>query len=199
MNYYVPATWKRFLAKILDLIFIWILWTPIFMQAPRDADGWIELTLGLATLVFLFPIFAESACIYFFHTTPGKWIFHLQVEPANLRDSAKAPSAWAGHALLRSVLSYLTLFVSGLLFATMFFRYDRRHWADLLAETRVVSKDPSKTPPLRPILGLLLVLGGLFGGMASFSDQILSVEVEDGKIYIPDPLSFDFQLEEDGE
>ena len=131
-------------------------------------------------------------CLYFFQATPGKWIFNLKVLPAG----ALAEKQWGVHVLIRSLVSYVGLFMWAL-YATAFFRYDRRHLGDWLAETKVVGESFSKRHKVRPVLGVLILVLGLIQGWISTIEQIQSIDYEDGAVFIPDPTIFDFGGEDE--
>lgn len=192
-TYFVPSTWKRWLARGLDQVFIWMVLAPLLMSLPHTEDGWIQLTIPWALALFLFPVFYEAGSNYFFYTSPGKWIFNLRILPA----SAEGARHWAIHVLIRALICYFGNFFWAI-FAVAFFRYDRRHLADWMAETRVVGLQPTILPSVRPVLGSIAVILGLIQGWVSALEQIHSVQYENGSFYVPDPANFDFvEVDED--
>ena len=190
--YFVPSTWKRVFAWWLDQVFIWMVLAPILMMFPQTEDGWIQLSLPWAIMLFLYPVLFETLALYFLNTTPGKWIFNLRVVAA----SPAATEHWGVHVLIRSLISYFGIFFWAII-ATAFFRYDRTHLADWIAETRVVGSHAGRSPKLRPVFGMSLLILGLVQGWASMTVQISNVEYEDGFIYIPDPTSFASEMEDE--
>lgn len=189
---FVPSTWKRLMARGLDQIFISMVLFPVLLMRPETEDGWIQLTIPWALFVFLYPLVYEALCLCFFQTTPGKWIFNLKVIPA----SAIAKKHWGLHALIRALVCYVGFFIWAF-FATALWRYDRRHLADLIAETRVVGIVPTKMHKVRPLIGLIVVMLGLVQGWISTVEQIQSIDYEDGAFFVPDPTVFDFSGEEE--
>ena len=186
-SYFIPSTWKRVLAWCLDQVFIWMMIAPILIMFPQTEDGWIGISLPWALVLLVAPVFFEMAGLYYFNATPGKWICHLKILPA----SKASEQHWAVHTLIRAVLGFCGMFL-WVIFVTGLFRYDRRHLADLIAETRVVGFSARPLPQVRPVLGLIVVLLGLIQGGASLAAQISNVDYEDGSIFIPDPTNFDF-------
>ncbi len=191
-SYFVPSTWKRLMARWLDQVFIWMVLAPVLMTFPHTEDGWIQLTIPWALVILLYPVFYEGICNYFFYSSPGKWIFDLKVLPA----SEEGARHWGVHVLIRALVCYFGIFFWAI-FATAFLRYDRRHLADWLGETRVVGLSPARLPSVRPLFGVSVVVLGLIQGWISISEQIQNVQYEEGTIFIPDPTSFDFEAEDE--
>ena len=53
--HYVPATWRRLLARWLDQLFIWMVIGPLLLRLPQTEDGWIQLSIPWAIGIFLWP------------------------------------------------------------------------------------------------------------------------------------------------
>ncbi len=190
--YFVPSTWRRMTARWLDQIFICLVIVSILLKFPQSENGYLQIGLFWALLLFSTPVFYEFIFVYFFHSTPGKWICNLKVI------SRADPKHWGIHTLIRAVLCYVGFFFSAL-FVTALGRYDRRHWADLMAETQVVGLEAINLPKARPVTTVILVIVGLIQGWISFSEQIRSVEYRNGSIYILDPTNFDWAEADDEE
>ena len=190
--HFVPSTRNRLMARWLDQVFIWMVLAPILMMFPMTEEGWIQLSLPCAVALFLYPIFYEAFCTYFFYTTPGKWICNLKLVPV---ESTLAKN-WGVHALTRAVICHFGNFFWAI-FATAFFRYDRRHLADWICETRVVGLAPTGFVKIRPVIGIIVVILGCISGWVSTYEQVTNIDYEDGFIYIPDPTNYDFSNIED--
>ncbi len=191
-TFYVPSTWRRITARWFDQIFICLIIVSIVLEFLHSEDGYFQIGLIWAFALFSTPIFYESIFVYMFHATPGKWICNLKVI------SRADPKHWGVHSLIRAVLCYVGFFFSAL-FVTALGRYDRRHWADLMAETQVVGLEAINLPKARPVTTVILVTIGLIQGWISFSEQIRSVEYRNGSIYILDPTNFDLAEVDDEE
>ena len=191
-NYFVPSTWRRMTARWLDQIFICLIIVSIVLEFPHSEDGYFQIGLIWALLLFSTPVLYEFIFVYMLHTTPGKWICNLKVI------SASDPKHWGVNSLIRAGLCYVGFFFSAL-FITALGRYDRRHWADLMAETQVVGLEAINLPKARPVTTVILVIMGLIQGWISFSEQIHSVEYRNGSVYILDPTNFDLAVEDDEE
>ncbi len=72
-------------------------------------------------------------------------------------------------ALLRTLADELSIFFAFAPRALAYFRWDRTHLSDWIAETRVVSlKEQNFFPEARPLVGSVLVVLGLMWGVSNF-------------------------------
>lgn len=127
-----------------------------------DEDVYVSLTQLL--ILFLMPAVYEFVFLVMMQATPGKWVFGLKVVPAN--NSAERLH-WT-QCLMRPLMGRLSLFFSVAIYALAFFRYDRTHLCDWVAETRVVQAQPRVKPArLRWFLGTLLVITYAYEGLVS--------------------------------
>lgn len=190
MNLYVASTWKRLGARCVDQVFVTLLMAPVIWHLPSDGEGFLRVPLWTGLSLLSVPVFYEGLFYSFFHATPGKWIFGLQVIPAS--DSTAA--GWGFRIFSRVLLSQLSFFFLWAIYATALWRSDRRHLADWWAQTRVVGHESAGVLPPRWFSGSLLVVMGLASGWPQAQEQLRNLEVQAGHVIVPDP--FDIHLEE---
>ncbi len=180
---YVPSTVKRLLAFGVDQFLVLLLYIPfikIFTQALLD-DGEIYFSLWSLLYLFLAPAFYEFLFLFLWQKTPGKWLFNLKVVPAA---DGLGQLGFSG-SFLRALAGRLSFFFSSAIYAVAFFRYDRTHVKDWLAETRVVQSSPRrKHPKVRWILGSILFLSYLYEGILSSSRIIENIDWKNKHIEI---------------
>lgn len=171
-NVYVPSTWRRLFAYGIDQIFVLVFYIPFaktFLQIfTTDED--IYISLGKLILMFLVPAIYEFIFLLILSATPGKWLLGLRVVPAH---NAYGELHFA-QCLLRPLVGRLSFFFAWAIYAVAFFRYDRTHLVDWLAETRVIQLTPRvQRPHLRWFLGSVLVVGYLYEGLL-YSHQVIN-------------------------
>ncbi len=169
---YVPSTWKRLFAFGIDQFFILLFYIPFaktFVQLFfTDEDVYVSLWKLL--VMFLVPALYEFLFLMILQATPGKWMLGLRVVPAY--------NAYADlnsfQCILRPLVSRMSFFFAWAIYAFAFFKYDRTHVADWVAETRVIQFAPRvKRPQIRWILGTFLVLSYTYEGLV-YSSSVLS-------------------------
>ncbi|MEN0060369.1 MAG: RDD family protein [Bdellovibrio sp.] len=163
---YVPSTWKRLIAQGLDQCFRLPLYWPfakvLFLLVFTDED--VFLGLGEIIWILCVPFIYSGVFLWLLQATPGKWLMGLKVVPA---EDPEAALQWQ-QCVLRPLVERLSLFVSWMPYALAFFRYDRTHLADWVAETRVVQFTPRPSrPPIRWFVGTLLCLLYIYEGLVS--------------------------------
>lgn len=153
---YVPSTWKRIFAWLVDRLVIALLFFPFwgFWYLLGESEDVIFVPLWLFGFLILFPMLYEFLFLALFQQTPGQWVWDLWVVP---RHHPGARLRWE-QAFLRALSGRLCLFFSYAPYALAFFRYDRTHLCDWIAETRVLQAERRHRPPrLRWITGSFLV------------------------------------------
>lgn len=163
---YVPSTVKRLLAFCVDQAFLLFFYLPfykIFWQLVVS-DAEVIISLNVLILLYLTPAFYEFIFLVMWQATPGKLFFNLKVVP--YRESSAALNL--SSCLLRPLVGRFTLFFSWAIYALAFFRYDRTHLADWVAETRVVQYSPRwSRPKVRFVLASFIIIFYLFDGLSS--------------------------------
>lgn len=140
-------------------------------------------------------IFVSKVCFYYFvGATPGKMLMGLRLvsryqgyamNPTTAEMDSGSPELTLVQVLLRVLADSLSIFVGDSLKALIFFRLDRTHVSDWIAETRVVQTIPRNHPPRRRwIIGSLLFVILLKNGILKSYYLFKESEVQQGKIYI---------------
>jgi uncharacterized RDD family membrane protein YckC len=178
---YVPNTTRRLFARLIDQLITLIFYIPIAKAAMLLilTDQEVEISVYLLILMGLIPAIYEGMWLWLMQQTPGKWFLGLKVVSS---DDPDRPLDWQ-QCVMRALVGRLDLFVSLAVYATAFFRYDRTHLADWLAETRVVQEKPRLKPAqCRWILGSLFVLIYSLQGLEQAAHFLKNASVHDGKI-----------------
>ncbi|WII70889.1 RDD family protein [Bdellovibrio sp. 22V] len=172
---YVPSTWKRFFAHGIDQLFILPFYLPfagVFFRLAFTEDDVFLNFIQLAVL-FLIPALFEFVFLYLLQATPGKWFLGLRVVPAG---DYQKPLHWS-QCVLRALAGRLSFFFSWAIYALAFFRYDRTHLCDWVAETRVVQATPrANKAELRWIVGVIFVLLYAYEGLVSSQMILKSID-----------------------
>lgn len=108
--------WKRYFAKLVDAVFMAVLWGIICGALfPVVADLIAIIPIAYAPEIILGLIFVclEGVIAALFGTTPGKWMFSLYVQSEN---GKKLP-------LLKSILRSISSFAVGMAFSTSVFTF----------------------------------------------------------------------------
>lgn len=161
--YYFPSTWRRVVAHFVDRFYIGILHSPVWIRIGMDYIKHNELRLHWSHLVYVILVrfFYEVLSLYFFSTTLGKWQWGLKV--ISRHRYGNDDSVGMEQAILRTLVSNLSFFFGWAIYALAFFKYNRTHLADWVAETQVVSlKERASLPQVRWILAagfIFLTLG----------------------------------------
>lgn len=173
MNYYIPSTWRRLMAKGVDSVIRFVFYLPyakpFFLLFFSDEK--VTLSLMSFFIIFITPAVYEFIFLVTMQATPGKWLMGLKVVPFY---DVSAKLDWR-QCVLRPLVERLSFYFSLAIYATAFFRYDRTHAADWVAETRVIQFSPRPIAPrIRWFMGTILIVLNLIEGLQSAS-RILSV------------------------
>ncbi|MEK2688567.1 RDD family protein [Bdellovibrio sp. GT3] len=177
---FVASTWKRLFAIMLDQIFLVVCYLPFGTLFYRAwfTQGDVEISLFQLGMLFLVPALYEAVSLMLLSATPGKWLLGLKVVPAD--DPTK--ELQYTQCVLRPLTSRLTFFFSWAIYALAFFRYDRTHLSDWVAETRVVQFTPRpQRPTIRWVVGSLLILSYAYEGLLFSSNIINEINWKNGK------------------
>lgn len=190
-NVYVPSTFRRLIAQGIDQAVRLIFYIPflksffllIFTDDPVRVSFY---TLGL---MFLIPAIYEFIFLVMMQATPGKWFMGLKVVPFSHSNEALD---WR-QCVLRPLTERLTFFFSWAVYALAFFRYDRTHLADWVAETRVVQFKPrSSRANVRWVTGSLLIFLYVYEGLVSSAAVLRVVDWQNKQVDLRDIVATDY-------
>lgn len=199
---FVPSTWKRLLAFFIDQAFILLFYIPFahtFIQL-FFTDEEVYVSLGKLLVLFLVPALYEFVFLMILQATPGKWLVGLQVVPSH--NAYAALNSY--QCILRPLASRLSFFFAWAIYAFAFFKYDRTHVADWIAETRVIQFTPrAHRPRIRWILGIFLVLTYTYEGLVYSSTVLKQIDWGNKQVELRSLLNvsdmIDIQTEGDDE
>lgn len=156
VRHHIPPLPRRFYAFYIDEGLRVTFFLPFLLLALGNRE---KSLAGLALAVVTYLAF-RMCCLYFLGGSVGKLACGLRVV-----DRGTGGPLEPIQALLRVLADELSVFFAFAPRALVYFRWDRTHLSDWIAETRVVSlKEQSFIPRLRPVTGSILVLLGLFWG-----------------------------------
>lgn len=168
---YIASTWRRIFAFLIDQVFILFFYLP-FAKTFLDvffSDEEVMISLPKLLVLFLVPALYEFVFLMILQATPGKWLLNMKVVPSNNPYQELPVSS----CILRPLVGRLTFFFSWAIYALAFFRYDRTHLADWVAETRLIQFIPRDSrPKIRWILGSFLIVCYVYEGL-DYSTVIL--------------------------
>ncbi|MBL7543232.1 MAG: RDD family protein [Bdellovibrionaceae bacterium] len=157
--YYFPSTWRRLFAHFLDKAYIMLLQSPVLISVCIDFLKSEVLRIHWSHLLYmvLVSVLYETLSLYFYSTTLGKWQWGLRI--ISREGGLEKRNLNFEEAITRVLVSRLSFFFGWSIFALAFFKVNRTHLADWVANTQVVStnKRPS-VPEIRWILGLGFIL-----------------------------------------
>lgn len=183
MYFSVASTWKRLFARSVDGAISYVFFIPVGLNVVWSffAKGSFDIRLNVFLLCWLMAFLYEVVFVWLFGATIGKWLFGLRVVHAT--SSTRRPSLI--QSALRNLANQLSFFLSWAPFCVAFLRYDRRHLADWLAETRVVQSTPRLVPPrIRWIVGPLLIWFLAQSGLENSRHFLRRLELNNGVIHL---------------
>lgn len=177
---FVPSTWRRLMAYGIDQGLQLLLYVPFAKSffLLMFTDEKVQISLIELFILFLIPALYEWVFLTLMQATPGKWMMGLKVVPFS---SPLDNLSWQ-QCFLRPLTGRLSFFFSWAVFALAFFRYDRTHLGDWIAETRVVQSVPRlRRASLRPILGTLFLLFYTYEGLAAARSVMQIIDWQSGQ------------------
>lgn len=178
---YIPSTWRRLCAHGIDSILRAVMYVPFAKSffLLMFTEEKVVLPLEGFLFLLLLPAIYEFLFLYTMQATPGKWLLGLKVVPQN---HPQSELHWT-QCVLRSVVERGTLFVSWALYATAFFKYDRTHVADWVAETRVVQFSPRQNRTrIRWVLGLIFIVLYSYDGLRNAQNVLRMVDWQERQL-----------------
>ena len=175
MKYYTANTWKRIFAYLLDSIFIGLLTLPMTLKAFQNylQNNSIELEWKWIVIGFLLQFSYQWLFLKLLGATLGMLLFGLRLISIN----GEPGLTWM-QAFLRVFADHFSIFFGKAPQALMFYRFDRRHLSDWIAETRVVQFFPRRHHPERRLfLATFLVIYLSWSGFMSAYRTYQSSEI----------------------
>lgn len=153
--YFFPSTWKRLIARLLDDGYIFILQLPVvvvFVVNSFQSESF-KIHWAHAVYFILVRILYETISVAFFSTTLGKKQMGLTI--INRNRGVEKTKIGFDQALLRSIVGQLSHIIGWSLYVTAFFKHNRTHVGDWIADTQVVSYTArDKRPQIRWIFAI---------------------------------------------
>ena len=155
MQYYVPSTKRRILAGSIDQIIIMIPAVVIFYPNLKALLNTSEIKIN----IFVLAAVVSCQFLYFFlsylllEATLGQKLVGQKLV------SLSGEKLAAIQIAIRVLCDQLSVFFSFGLFCLIFFRFDRTHLSDWLAETKVVQDEERKMPAVRRAVVCVLLTG----------------------------------------
>lgn len=179
-NAFVPSTWRRLMAQGIDQIVRGVFYLPfgglLFKLLMTSEE--VQVSLVELVVIFLIPAIYEMVFLILFQATPGKLLMGLKVVPFADPNSKLDVS----QCLLRAFAGQFTFFFSWAIYAVAFFRYDRTHIVDWIAQTRVIQGAPRiRRAKLRPLLGVVFMILYAWEGLISAHHIIEKIDWVNGQ------------------
>lgn len=194
LSTYLPSTWRRLTANFIDEVLMLPFYIPfagIFLRM-MFSDEAVTISLMTFALILIIPAVYEFIFLVMLQATPGKWLLGLTVVPSC---DVETPLDWR-QSLLRATSKRLSLFFSLAIYVLAFFRYDRTHLADWVAETRVVQNQPRQKPArIRWFLGSIFLVYFCIEGWMGAMRVAQTIDWQNKRVHVDDLLEA-FQLEE---
>jgi uncharacterized RDD family membrane protein YckC len=175
VKYYTANTWKRIFAYLTDGAIISILILPVLLKAFQSyaQNGFFELSWKWLVVGFVLQFLYKWLFLKLLGGTLGKLLFALRVVSVN----GESQLTWM-QSFLRVFTDHFSIFFGKAPQAFMFYRFDRRHLSDWIAETRVVQFFPRRKYPHRRIfLATFLVIYLGIGGFLSAYKTYQNTEI----------------------
>lgn len=191
---YFPSTWRRLAAHLIDQMVSLVFYFPFAGTVYKLIFTSEEVYVSIVELLILFliPAVYEFVFLMFMQRTPGKALLGLWVVPfANVDEKLD----WR-HCVLRPLVGRMSFFFSWSPFAFAFFRYDRTHLVDWVAETRVIQNvKRGEAPTIRWFLGFIFVISYAYEGLISSSAVLNTIDWGNLQVELRSALSVNEMFE----
>ncbi len=185
MQYYVPSTKRRILAGGIDQIIIMIPAILIFYPNLKALFNTSEIKIN----IFVLAAVITCQFLYFFlsyllmEATLGQKLVGQKLV------SISGEKLAAVQIAIRVLCDQLSVFFSYGLFCLIFFRFDRTHLSDWLAETKVVQDEERKLPAVRRVVVCVLLTGYFcIDGFHNFYNLVHLTEIRGSQLILKIPL-----------
>lgn len=172
----VPPSFKRYLAAVLDSILLIFLMTPYLLYKGvsflKQGGQFLELNWFELLLIPAFIFSYELFFMHFFSALPAQRLFNLRVvrcqDGVTFSPLERVPLM---DLFIRVLAQRLSLFFGWGIYVTAWFSTQRRHFAEVLSNTRIVQPPGFSGAILarktRPILATILILYSALGATSS--------------------------------
>jgi uncharacterized RDD family membrane protein YckC len=193
MKYFAPDTFRRLCALVIDSIITSGFAAPLFVYAfitsPKNEGLLLPWTMLAAT--WLMQLGYHVLFIYILKGSIGKLICGLRIVPFHNPNE----KLMFMQAVLRVLTDQFGFFFGHAHRALVFFRLDRRHLSDWIAETRVVQNFPrSRIPARRWIVGLIALWVLATAGLQESYELIQKLEIKKAGVLLPANFNVSIQF-----
>lgn len=208
--YHISSTWKRLVARFIDDAYVFILQGPVVIIFFKDfiISGEPKIHWAHALYFVAVKIVYETLFVHFFSATPGK--MHMGLKILNRQPERTSKNIALDQAFLRSLVSQLSYIFGWSLYVTAFYKYNRTHVADWVAETQVVSKiKRADRPQLRWIFATCFIFFFMSSSLKGASVSLSAIvwkspylhlqNTEFVKMFKDVEVSFDEDMDDDSE
>ncbi len=185
MQYYVPSTKRRILAGCIDQLIIMIPAVLVFYPNLKALFNTSEIKIN----IFVLAAVVCAQFLYFFMS------YLLAEATLGQKLVGQRLVAVSGEKLvgvqvaIRVLCDQLSVFFSYGLFCLIFFRFDRTHLSDWLAETKVVQDEERKVPAVRRAIVCALLTGYFcIDGFHNFYNMVHLTEIQGIHLILHVPL-----------
>lgn len=185
MQHFIPSTKRRILAGAIDQIIIMVPAILIFYPNIKALFNTSEIKINIFVLV----VVVAGQFLYFFvsyllmEATFGQRLVGQKLVTLSGEKLAGVQVA------IRVLCDQLSVFFSYGLFCLIFFRFDRTHLSDWLAETKVVQDEERKTPAVRRIIVCILLTSYFcVDGFHNFYNMVHQTEIQGTYLILRIPL-----------
>jgi uncharacterized RDD family membrane protein YckC len=137
---YIASTKKRVLAYLLDQIMTYVFYLPLLMKVGlhyiKSGHEILIPWSWLLSITCLHVLF-QVICLYTLRGLPAQWLLGLRVVSIYHPEMGLSLSQCFIHA----IADKFKFFIGNALYYSAFWNRERRHFVNLLAETRVVQKE----------------------------------------------------------
>lgn len=174
--YHIPSTWKRLIARFIDDAYVFILQSPVIFTFLKDliVSGEAKIHWAHVAYFLAVKIIYETLFVHFFSSTPGK--MHMGLKIINRQRDQLNKEIGLDQAFLRSLVCQLSHIFGWSVYVTAFYKHNRTHLADWLADTQVVSlQKRAHRPKVRWILATSFIFFFLSGSLKGTSASLNAI------------------------
>jgi uncharacterized RDD family membrane protein YckC len=138
---YIASTKKRVLAYLFDQVMTYIFYLPLILKVGihylKSGHEVLIPWSWIISITGLHMIF-QVICLYVLNGSPAQWLLGLRVVSTYHPELGLSLS----QCFIHVIGDKLKFFIGNALYYSAFWDRDRRHFINLLAETKIVQKEP---------------------------------------------------------